>query len=153
MPWVAAVLDDLRTSSAPGCRAFVSTVRAGERIVAAHLGLRGERVAAWWFPTYDVDRARHSPGMLLCLRVAEGLAADGVEVLDLGKDVTTYKERLRNGDLPVAAGRVVRFGLAPVRRAQLVVTSSLLADPRLQRVRTALPLKRGRRRPSVRPSA
>jgi CelD/BcsL family acetyltransferase involved in cellulose biosynthesis len=124
VPWIAGAVDDLLESAAPGCRAVVSTLRAGDRLLAAHLGLRSERVLAWWFPAYDVEQARHSAGVLLALRLAEAAAADGVAIVDLGRGVTTYKERLRNAELRVATGRVALGGLAPVRRAQLAATAA-----------------------------
>ncbi len=45
-PWISGVLEELQASAAEGCRAVVSTVYAGGRPVAAHLGLRSQSVLA-----------------------------------------------------------------------------------------------------------
>ena len=65
---------------------------AGDRPVAAHLGLRSDRVLAYWFPAYDPDLGRYSTGVALCLRMAEAAAADGIGHIDLGKGAARYKE-------------------------------------------------------------
>ncbi|WP_433613961.1 GNAT family N-acetyltransferase [Dactylosporangium sp. CA-139114] len=118
-PWIRQVIDDLMTSDAPGCRAVVSTIYAGDRPVAAHLGLRSESVLAYWFPSYDTELHKYSAGILLCLRMAEAGAADGIGHIDLGKSKALYKDRLRNDELPVAAGRVGRsWSVTSARRAQ-----------------------------------
>jgi CelD/BcsL family acetyltransferase involved in cellulose biosynthesis len=125
-PWIVAVLDSLRELSSPGCRLIVSTVYAGDRPVAAHLGLRSESVLAYWFPSYDVELSRYSAGILLCLRMAEAGAADGIHHIDLGKSEAQYKDRLKNGELPVAEGQVGRsWSVTSIRRAQLAVSRSV----------------------------
>lgn len=125
-PWIREVIDDLMASTAPGCRAVVSTVYAGDRPVAAHLGLRSESVLAYWFPSYDPDLSKYSAGILLCLRMAESGAADGIQHIDLGKSKALYKDRLRNGELPVAQGRVGRsFAVTSARRAQDALARSV----------------------------
>jgi CelD/BcsL family acetyltransferase involved in cellulose biosynthesis len=125
-PWIQQVIDDLMASTAPGCRAIVSTVYAGDRPVAAHLGLRSESVLAYWFPSYDTELSKYSAGILLCLRMAEAGAADGIDHIDLGKSKALYKDRLRNGELPVAAGRVGRsWSVTSARRAQDALSRSV----------------------------
>jgi CelD/BcsL family acetyltransferase involved in cellulose biosynthesis len=126
IPWIAQVIESLLASNAPGCRAIVSTVYAGDHLVAAHLGLRSESVLAYWFPSYDTDLAKYSAGILLCLRMAESGAADGIEHMDLGKSHAVYKDRLKNAELDVAEGRVERSkSVAMARRAQSAVSRSL----------------------------
>ncbi|MGS2617014.1 GNAT family N-acetyltransferase [Micromonospora sp. LZ34] len=125
-PWIEAVLEELCHSAAVGCRAVVSTLYAGDQPVAAHLGLRSRSVLAYWFPSYDVELARHSAGILLCLRMAEAGAADGIEHIDLGKSEALYKNRLTNDELPVAEGRVGRsWAVAGARRAQSALARSV----------------------------
>ncbi|AEV83996.1 hypothetical protein ACWT_2974 [Actinoplanes sp. SE50] len=124
-PWIEGVLDELRASDADGCRAVVSTVYAGDRPVAAHLGLRSENVLAYWFPSYDQELSKYSAGILLCLRMAEAGAADGIRLIDLGKSEALYKTRLKNDETPVAAGRAGRGAVATARRAQTALTRTV----------------------------
>jgi CelD/BcsL family acetyltransferase involved in cellulose biosynthesis len=124
--WIEAVLEELLASKAPGCRAVVSTVYAADRPVAVHLGLRSESVLAYWFPSYDVDLSRYSAGILLCLRMAEAGAADGIRQIDLGKSEALYKTRLKNDEVPVAEGRVERsWPVAVARRAESALSRSV----------------------------
>jgi len=125
-PWIRSVLEELLASPAPECRAVVSTVYADDRPVAAHLGLRSESVLAYWFPSYDMDLSRYSAGILLCLRMAEAGAGDGIGLIDLGKSEALYKTRLKNDELPVAEGRIERsWSVATARRFESAVSRSI----------------------------
>ncbi|GLW35709.1 GNAT family N-acetyltransferase [Actinoplanes regularis] len=125
-PWIAGVLEELRASTSDGCRAVVSTIYAGDRPVAAHLGLRSQSVLAYWFPSYDQDLAKYSAGILLCLRMAEAGATDGIQQIDLGKSEALYKTRLKNAETPVAAGRAGRsWTVATARRTQTALSRTL----------------------------
>lgn len=125
-PWIQAVLEELSQSTAADCRAVLSTLYAGDQPVAVHLGLRSRSVLAYWFPAYDVELARHSAGILLCLRMAEAGAADGIEHIDLGKSAALYKSRLMNDEVPVAEGCVGRsWAVAGARRAQSALARSV----------------------------
>ncbi|BCY11895.1 GNAT family N-acetyltransferase [Actinoplanes sp. L3-i22] len=125
-PWISGVLEELQASANDDCRAVVSTIYAGDRPVAAHLGLRSQSVLAYWFPSYDMDLSKYSAGILLCLRMAESGAADGIRQIDLGKSEALYKTRLMNDETPVAAGRVGRsWSVTTARRTQTAVSRSL----------------------------
>ncbi|GIF05151.1 acetyltransferase [Actinoplanes siamensis] len=125
-PWIAGVLEELQASGSDDCRAVVSTIYAGDRPVAAHLGLRSESVLAYWFPSYDPGLSKYSAGILLCLRMAEAGAADGIRQIDLGKSEALYKTRLKNDETPVAAGRIGRsWPVSTARRAQTAMSRSL----------------------------
>jgi CelD/BcsL family acetyltransferase involved in cellulose biosynthesis len=125
-PWISGVLEELQASASDDCRAVVSTIYAGDRPVAAHLGLRSSSVLAYWFPSYDMDLSKYSAGILLCLRMAESGAADGIRQIDLGKSEALYKTRLMNDQTPVAAGRVGRsWSVTTARRTQSAVSRSL----------------------------
>lgn len=117
VPWIDQVLHELADSSAPGCQLVLSTIYAGDRPVAAHLGLRSESILAYWVPAYDSAVSRYSPGILLCLRMAEAAADAGIGHIDLGKSPALYKDRLSNVGLPLAEGMVGRsWPVATVRR-------------------------------------
>ncbi|CAN5339428.1 GNAT family N-acetyltransferase [soil metagenome] len=90
-------------------RAFtapLSVLMAGDSMVAAHFGLRSHRTLAWWFPAYDPAFAVYSPGLMLCLEAARGLAGEGLSTLDLGKGDEPYKDRLCNAHIDVLTGSV-----------------------------------------------
>ncbi|GAY12231.1 GNAT family N-acetyltransferase [Pseudonocardia sp. N23] len=130
-PGIVAIARALAASQAPECTGAVSALWAGDRLVAAHLGLHSESVLSWWFPAYDPEFGRYSPGILLLLAIAEAAAERGVTQLDLGRGAHDYKDATATGELVVRTGaldaaslsslprrakRVVRAGLAPLAR-------------------------------------
>jgi CelD/BcsL family acetyltransferase involved in cellulose biosynthesis len=126
VPWVDRVLRELAATPSAGCQLVLNSVYAGDRLVAAHLGLRSGSVLAYWFPAYDPDLSKYSAGILLCLRMAEAAAADGIDHIDLGKSYALYKERLSNAGLPVAEGMVGRsWPVAAARRGSAALSRSI----------------------------
>ncbi|MET9908952.1 GNAT family N-acetyltransferase [Streptomyces sp. NPDC006476] len=120
-PAVVALLHALMRTRSTTCTGTLSTLYAGDRPVAMHFGLRSGRVLQYWFPAYDPEAARFSPGLLLLLRMARAAAAQGIEHLDLGKGDERYKQELKTGDLPLGEGWVT-LGTVPaaLRHAQMV---------------------------------
>ncbi|MEU1531051.1 GNAT family N-acetyltransferase [Streptomyces fagopyri] len=87
---------------------ILSVLYADGKPVAAHFGLRTERVLACWFPAYDPAFAKYSPGLIMHLRMAEAAAADGIAYLDLGRGQKEYKDSLKTRELSVSEGWVTR---------------------------------------------
>ncbi len=107
--WTRHLVDEIRCSESASFAGRLSALYAGDALVAAHLGMRSDRAWHWWFPVYDHDFAKHSPGALLLLHVAQAAAAvDGVEMLDLGKGDDVYKESFANCSFPLVEGCVQR---------------------------------------------
>ncbi|MCX5382042.1 GNAT family N-acetyltransferase [Streptomyces sp. NBC_00083] len=109
-PWISALVRQLAHTRAPGCSGVLSVLYAGDRPVAAHFGLRSRTVLACWFPAYDPEFAKYSPGLVLHLRMAEAAAAAGITVLDLGRGAAEYKDALKTGEVPVYEGAATRLG-------------------------------------------
>ncbi|NEA89534.1 GNAT family N-acetyltransferase [Streptomyces sp. SID7958] len=124
--WIARLVARLAETRAAQCTGTLSVLYAGGRPVAAHFGLRSATVLACWFPAYDPEFAKYSPGLVLHLRMAEAAAAEGVGLLDMGRGPAEYKDSLKTGELAVYEGAVTRPGTGaalhwlsrePVRRA------------------------------------
>ncbi|MFI6939740.1 GNAT family N-acetyltransferase [Streptomyces sp. NPDC050418] len=107
-PWINALLDRLFHTRTDTFAGRLSVLYAADRPVAAHFGLQSERVLACWFPAYDPDFAKYSPGLLLHLRMAQAAAAEGIAYLDLGRGTKEYKDSLKTRDLTVSEGWVTR---------------------------------------------
>lgn len=131
-PWIVALVEHLHATGV----GVLGVLCAGGRPVSAHLGLRTGPVMAGWFPAYDPEFAKYSPGMVGHLRMAEAAAADGVTRIAMGRGGREYKDWLKNAEFPIAEGRVARASAAaglhwvkdaPVRRAR----SAVLANPAL----------------------
>jgi CelD/BcsL family acetyltransferase involved in cellulose biosynthesis len=94
-----------------------STLHAGDRLVAAHMGMRSGNTLHYWFPAYDPEFAKYSPGIILLLRLARSVEGSGVRKIDLGKGEAHYKQRLMNGAVQLREGHVeVPSLLAGARR-------------------------------------
>jgi CelD/BcsL family acetyltransferase involved in cellulose biosynthesis len=103
-PWVVSLFEGLFQNPSDGCAAILSRLHAGDRIVAVHFGLRASATLSYWFPAYDPAVSRHSPGLVLLLKIVEAACAAGVHRLDLGVGEEEYKRRLMTGELRVAEG-------------------------------------------------
>ncbi|MER6998665.1 GNAT family N-acetyltransferase [Streptomyces sp. NPDC000410] len=108
--WINALVRGLHDTRAPACSGVLSVLYAADRPVAAHFGLRSRTVLSCWFPAYDTEFAKYSPGLILHLRMAEAAAADGIGVLDLGRGAAEYKDALKTGELRVHEGSSTRPG-------------------------------------------
>lgn len=106
IPWVRSALDLLRRSSARSCRGQLAALYANGQPIAAHFGLRSERVMHWWITAFNPEYERYSPGSILLLRLAEALAAEGIGRIDLGKGDENYKQRFMTGATPIGEGVV-----------------------------------------------
>ena len=106
-PWTRNLLE--RLLAIPNNRDFAPVLSAlyfGDRLVAAHFGLRAGGVLHWWFPTYDLALGKYSPGSQLLLEIAKAAAPLGIARIDLGKGREAYKKSFMTGAIPLAEGSV-----------------------------------------------
>ncbi|MCF3120139.1 GNAT family N-acetyltransferase [Streptomyces arenae] len=131
-PWISQLVRRLFHTRSDSFAGILSVLYVADVPVAAHFGLRSERVLACWFPAYDPAFSRYSPGLVLHLRMAEAAAAEGIAYLDLGRGQKAYKDSLKTRELSVSEGWValrhpVAFGhrarRAPVRALRNTVQS------------------------------
>ncbi|MFV0309493.1 MAG: GNAT family N-acetyltransferase [Desertimonas sp.] len=139
-PWVAATFARLRaaTIAAPTgpvamARPVVSTLRAGDRPVAVHLGLITAGCWHYWLPAYDPGARFASPGMLLLREMCRSAPSLGAELIDLGRGMQPYKMQLANdrvilidGAVPSSrAGARARRAIGLARRTARAATRRL----------------------------
>jgi CelD/BcsL family acetyltransferase involved in cellulose biosynthesis len=82
----------------------LSTLRIGDQLVAAHMGMRSHNVLHWWFPAYDKQFAKVSPGLILLLELTRTAAAMGIREIELGPGDEPYKELVANNQIMIASG-------------------------------------------------
>ncbi len=142
-PGMRRLVHDLLDEPDGDFGAPLAVLRAGDDIVAAHLGLRSTSVLAWWFPVYATRFSRYSPGLVLSLDMLRELPDQGVRLLDLGKGDESYKQRLATGYLPILSGAISRdpvvAGLSATRRWPRKTARNLLhANPTVRTLARSL---------------
>lgn len=139
LPWTRALVERILQVREPGFAGALSALYAGDTLVAAHMGMHSDRVWHWWFPTYDHDYGKYSPGALLLMRLAETAAAGGITTLDLGKGEDGYKESFADTSIPLAEGFVGRRSpLNAVRGASMRAQRRVRESSSFKRLRPAL---------------
>lgn len=115
--WVARLLDGIRKSQNDAWGGVLSALYAGDELAAVHLGIRSRRALHMWFPAYNMQRDRYSPGLILLTELAKGAAERGIRRVDLGRGEERYKANFKSGDIRIAEGMVDRRWLAPRLRS------------------------------------
>lgn len=111
-PWVRDVTRDIHDTDGPAFAGRMSTLRAGDRLVAVHFGMRSDAAWHWWFPAYDPAVSACSPGLGLLMMCAQQAARDGMAELDLGRGTERYKREFASATRPLCEGSLERV-LAP----------------------------------------
>ncbi|HYD77135.1 GNAT family N-acetyltransferase [Ramlibacter sp.] len=106
--WTRALVQRVRDTDDEDFAGCLSTLHAGETLVAAHFGMHTPQVWHWWFPVYSQAHSLYSPGSLLLLEVARAAAAEGHTLLDLGKGDEPYKLSFADCSWPLLEGCISR---------------------------------------------
>lgn len=115
--WTGDLLRAIMETQTQDFSGVCSVLRAGEKVVAVHAGMRSRNVLHWWFPAYDRNFEKYSPGIILLFRIAEVLVSAGATVIDLGKGDERYKRSAMNRAVALREGSVEMPSLlATVRR-------------------------------------
>ncbi len=104
--WAERAVERCLTTDEPGFGGVLSALYAGDELVAAHLGLRSRGTLHVWFPTYNVERESHSPGMILMYELIRAAAEAGITRVDFGKGPERYKSSMMTGSERLAEGSV-----------------------------------------------
>lgn len=105
-PAARAILGELTAEPGGDCRGLLSVLAAGDQAVALFFGLIANQSLSSWFPTYDRELGRYSPGRMMWQPLAEEAARRGMTRLDLGSGQDQYKSGLANASYLVAGGAV-----------------------------------------------
>lgn len=86
------------------CRVILTTLTAGGRTLARHLGLMHRGTLSYWFPVYDEEARRVSPGRMLLWHTIRAAGSHGITFIDRGGGDTQAKRDFSTG--------TVTFGVA-----------------------------------------
>lgn len=102
--WIREVVHHIFSHNGPDFGGILSSLYAGDKMVAAHFGMRCGKVMHYWFPWYDTDYAEFSPGLILLAFCAREAQAHQIELIDLGRGEQAYKQRFATGFIPLCEG-------------------------------------------------
>lgn len=132
--WASNLLRELHQVSTDRFQGLLSCLWAGDKLVAGHFGMLSGNVLHYWFPAFNNDFARYSPGTELILRVCEEAAQRGVTIVDFGYGDDPYKFKFCNGRSTLSRGLV-----SPSRAAILFARERYRLRTKLKKI----PLKEG----------
>lgn len=104
--WVRELIARFLADAGADFRGILSTLRAGDRLISAHFGLRSGSCFHYWFPAYDRTFARYSPGLVLLLEMSRAVAEQGISRIDLGAGEESYKSSFESASDCLAQGGV-----------------------------------------------
>jgi len=82
--WKRRLMHRLAQETDSQCVGTLSTVHAGDIWVASHLGLRHGPLLHYWFPVYNQDLSKYSPGHILIKQIVEQTPRAGIHEMDFG---------------------------------------------------------------------
>jgi CelD/BcsL family acetyltransferase involved in cellulose biosynthesis len=118
IPWIRQVMDELRDTDGDDFGGMLSTLHAGDKLIAAHFGMRYGNVLHYWFPWYDTDYAQFSTGIVLLRECARAAEQHGITLIDLGRGEQAYKMRFATGSQALLEGAISRP--ACIRTLQMI---------------------------------
>jgi len=115
--WSQKMLEALRAGECPNLRTRLSTIYAGNQMVAAEFNLQSGNLLHGWLVCYDPAFYKYSPGNLLTMQILENMSAHGMTRYDAGTGSDHYKKYYANVSEPIANGsiRVDDAGINPIR--------------------------------------
>lgn len=102
--WTRNLLESICATQDNDFAGVLSVLYAGDELVAIHMGMRSRYVWHWWFPTYNREFSRYSPGSILLMEMIQNSEAQGIRKIDLGKDQSRYKDQFSNATIGLAEG-------------------------------------------------
>ncbi|MFI6498797.1 GNAT family N-acetyltransferase [Nonomuraea typhae] len=132
-PWIVRLTEQMHAEQSADFAGVLTMLYAGDVPVAGHFGLRTATTLVGWFPAYDTEFGKYSPGIVHHLQMAEAAAGAGLHMVDMGKGGKDYKHWLQSGTLHVSEGRLSRpsaaaavhwIGRVPFNKARTIVTDS-----------------------------
>ncbi|WP_019962125.1 GNAT family N-acetyltransferase [Woodsholea maritima] len=104
--WTRNLLKELIWGEYEGVKGVMSSLEIDGQMVAAHIGMKSDTVLHYWFPVYDGNFHKLSPGLNLLMAIAEDQSAKGVKALHLGPGEYDFKQHLSSYQFPLISGFV-----------------------------------------------
>ena len=136
--WIRTAVERVHAMQTEGLSGTLSLLYAGDRLAAGHLTMRAGSIWHFWFPAYNQDMAKYSPGIILTLKMAEYAPSIGVQTIDFGKGINERKRRFMNASVPIASGSVALPSWRSIRRGTRQQLRSLFVKSPLDKPARAM---------------
>jgi len=103
-PWKRDALAQLLDYRFDNCQGVLSSLYAGDAWIASHFGLMGNGILHMWFPVYNQDYAKYSPGRLLLHAIIDSCRTAGFDTIDRGEGDTPIKREIANQEYQLYRG-------------------------------------------------
>jgi CelD/BcsL family acetyltransferase involved in cellulose biosynthesis len=104
LQWCKALIKHIHVRRENDFGGMLSSLHVGDTLAAVHFGMYSNRIWHSWFPAYNHELQEYSPGSILLLELIKAAAERGINHIDLGKGLSTYKKRVMTGGIAVAEG-------------------------------------------------
>ena len=105
--WTRDLLAAVLNKQSDRFRGVCSTLNIDGRIAAVHVGMTSEARCHYWFPAYDPDFNKVSPGLLLLLEKIRFASEAGRASVELGPGDYDFKRNLGSWQVPLAQGCIL----------------------------------------------
>jgi len=148
--WAVEALGHIAREQKDGFSGMLSALYAGDRLVAAHMGMRSRTVWHCWYPAYDPEHAEYRPGLVLFWKMIEYAASNAIEWIDLGKGGEQFKRSFCTRSIDVAEGSVTLPSVSgDIHRIRARAVHFLRTAPKLDPARRVFRVLRGSARRRV----
>ncbi|WP_281911781.1 GNAT family N-acetyltransferase [Massilia varians] len=102
--WKRNTLSRLLDYRFDSCQGVLSSLYAGDAWIASHFGIMGNGILHMWFPVYNQEFSKYSPGRLLLHAIIESSRAAGFDTVDRGEGDTPIKREIANQEYQLYRG-------------------------------------------------
>ena len=135
--WVRDVLDNLRHREGQDFGGLTASLWFGDRLASVEFGLVAGDVYHSWFPAYDQELSKYSPGLLLLHGLFEQAHTRGLSRIDLGGGGGAhYKKYYASYEVPLDHGRLLTGGLgaAKIRSWELAEAAASIMPEKIANI-------------------
>jgi CelD/BcsL family acetyltransferase involved in cellulose biosynthesis len=133
-PWARSTVDALYATRTSDFSGMLAALYIGDQLAAAHFGVRSDETLYYWFPAFNPEFGKYSPGWLLIVFLLRHLHVMGCDTLDFGPGGEKYKKYFANTAIPVCHGFVELPSVGNLGRATWRSTRGLVRRSRTARL-------------------
>lgn len=136
--WTVELLEALLQTDTPDFGGELAGLWTGDRLAAVEYSLRGGDQCHFWFPGYDPELSRCSPGILLTMGTMQQASGRGCRTFDFGFEGEHYKKYFCNAAREVREVLVLKPGLGASLSQAAVGALNLAGQGRGERLRNSV---------------